>query len=300
MPGFLLGILGPHIKIAGIIYLEHRPVKSPDKPVPCIISTTLIGYNDLVPSLPSTQLDKMYASHYDQFVWHTAHSLRTLRKCLDMLEQEYKTMREDTLSICKDVRLPAPHFRTFTSEGIKYTLTYHKHLLDDPHGSRSLFLAEANADSKPAIKCVVKFTERYNKWAHKIMADRNVAAELLYCAWEQTVGLWVVITTYYDCDPQAPLSVEAIKHLETGLQALHGQNLVHGDIRLPNILVDGNGHPRLIDFDWCGEVGQARYPAHLNTALEWPMGAKAGGLIEPRHDVGMLEKLANAAKGSQT
>jgi hypothetical protein len=101
MPAFLLGIAGPHIKVAGAIYLEHQPVESPNKPVPRIISTTLVGYNDLVPPLPSTQLDEKYACHDDQFVWHTAHTLRTLRKCLDALKQEYETMKEDTLTICK-------------------------------------------------------------------------------------------------------------------------------------------------------------------------------------------------------
>jgi Protein kinase domain len=118
---------------------------------------------------------------------------------------------------------------------------------------------------------VVKFAERYNKRAHEIMVKAIMAADLLYCAWEQTVGLWVVIMKYYDCDPKAPLSEADIKQLETGLQKLHSKNLVHGDIRRPNTLVDANGHPRLIDFDWSGEVGQAWYPAHLNGNLGWPM-----------------------------
>jgi hypothetical protein len=99
-----------------------------------------------------------------------------------------------------------------------------------------------------------------------------------------------VITKYYDCDPKAPLSEAAIEQLETGLQALHSQNLVRGDIRRPHILVDANGHPKPINFEWSGEVGQARYPAHLNAKLGWPVGAKAGGLIQPEHDRVMLEK----------
>jgi len=132
------------------------------------------------------------------------------------------------------------------------------------------------------------------------MAATDMAAELLYCAWEQTVGLWVVITRYCDCDPEAPLSEVAIKQLETCLQKLHDQKLVHGDVRRPNILVDAKHHPRLIDFEWSGEVGQARYPFLMNTALEWPMGAEPGGFILPQHDRDMLEKQKIAAKGLQT
>jgi hypothetical protein len=109
------------------------------------------------------------------------------------------------LTICKEDQLPALHFQSFASKGVEYELTYHKHLLDNLHGSRLLFLAEARDHSKTLIQCVVKFARQYSKEAHEIMAEAGVAADLLYYAWEQTVSLWVVITKYYNCKLEAPL-----------------------------------------------------------------------------------------------
>ena len=40
----------------------------------------------------------------------------------------------------------------------------------------------------------------------------------------------------------------------------------------------------IIDFDWAGKEGEARYPKDLSPAVRWPPGAKAGGLITKAHD----------------
>ena len=52
------------------------------------------------------------------------------------------------------------------------------------------------------------------------------------------MGLFVVITRFYECDLRAPLSDEVLQQLEDGLKTLHDKNLVHGDLRRPNILTD--------------------------------------------------------------
>ena len=256
MPVFLLGMAGPYIRLSGAIYLD------------CVISATLIGY-DLLPPLPFIRLNEESASHYDQHVLQTAHTLRALRECVDELGREYASMKEGDLRVFDTPTgtLPAPHFRNFTSlTGIKYELKYLSHLLDRPRDSRSLFLAEATSDSMDSIKCVVKFTERYGKAAHEIMEKMNMAAELLYCSREASVGLFVVITRFYECDLRAPLSDEVLQQLEDGLKTLHDKNLVHGDLRRPNILTDEEGRVRLIDFEWSGEAGMVRYPALLRVA----------------------------------
>ena len=64
---------------------------------------------------------------------------------------------------------------------------------------------------------------------------------------------------------------------------------MHGDIRAPNILVGADGQPQMIDFDWSGKVGAARYPVRLNRDIKWPDGTKPGGLIETCHDTEMLD-----------
>ena len=82
--------------------------------------------------------------------------------------------------------------------------------------------------------------------------------------------------------------------------ALHQQDFVHGDIRPQNVLVKrldtGHGHTlsvRLIDFDWAGEVGKAKYPFLVNPDLgfgfERPSGVKGGGVITRAHDLAMVD-----------
>jgi hypothetical protein len=134
----------------------------------------------------------------------------------------------------------------------------------------------------------VKYAERYGKEAHKIMAAADVAAELLYCEWDETVGLWVVVTRYYECKTTAIPTEQSIARLREGLQDLHRKGLVHGDVRGANILVDSNGDARLIDFDWSERVEVARYPSLLNDKLVWVSGVNAGNLITPEHDIGMF------------
>jgi hypothetical protein len=68
---------------------------------------------------------------------------------------------------------------------MKYELTYHKHLLDDPHVSRLLFLAEASDHSKTPIEYVVKFARQYSKEleAHEIMAGHQQKLIKLWELW---------------------------------------------------------------------------------------------------------------------
>jgi hypothetical protein len=146
----------------------------------------------------------------------------------------------------------------------------------------------SNSDPNSRIKCVVKYTERYGKEGHEIMEAAKVAAELPYCEWEATVGLWVVVTRYYECKAKTMPTKESTTRLREGLEELHRKGLVHGDLRGANILVDSNGDARLIDFDWSERVGVARYPPLLNHNLEWVSGVKAGNLITPEHDIGMF------------
>jgi tRNA A-37 threonylcarbamoyl transferase component Bud32 len=47
--------------------------------------------------------------------------------------------------------------------------------------------------------------------------------------------------------------------LRTLVRSFHEEGLVHGDLREPNILCDGE-RALLVDFDWGGVVGEARYP----------------------------------------
>ena len=200
MPAFLVGVAGPHWIIAGAIYLGAT------------VSATLTGYNSLTQAMPSAQLDRRFVNSHDQTVWHTAHTLLALRKCLDSLDSYYENMRAETGDVPSDMLRLAPHFKEFQSEKGRFTLTYRSYLLGDQLSSRSVFLADATSESEPEsrIKCVVKFTEKYGKDGHEIMAAAGVAPELMYCKWEAAVGLWVVVTKYYEFQVGAVPTQESI------------------------------------------------------------------------------------------
>jgi len=61
------------------------------------------------------------------------------------------------------------------------------------------------------------------------------------------------------------------------LNELHEAGYCHGDFRSNNILVRSNLTIVIIDFDWAGKDGDAKYPLFMNHVdIMWPDGAKPG------------------------
>ena len=50
------------------------------------------------------------------------------------------------------------------------------------------------------------------------------------------------------------------KELQEVLAMFHGDNLVHGDLRDTNIIVEDDERVILVDFDWGGWDGETVYP----------------------------------------
>jgi RIO-like serine/threonine protein kinase len=99
-----------------------------------------------------------------------------------------------------------------------------------------------------------------------------------------------------------------LEDINNALKKLHEAGLVFGDMRRPNIMLvksrsaydedeDAHGedewHGQLIDFNWSGPIGKARYPPTLNNdgRTTWAFGIEPAGLIEKRHDGDVLEKI---------
>ena len=75
------------------------------------------------------------------------------------------------------------------------------------------------------------------------------------------------------------------------MRVLHEASFVFGDLRSANILIDADGLPYLIDFDWCGKAGEVFYPPNITQGLiSWAEGVKGEEAIEAKHDDEMLEK----------
>ncbi|KZP10890.1 hypothetical protein FIBSPDRAFT_838122 [Athelia psychrophila] len=142
------------------------------------------------------------------------------------------------------------------------------------------------------------FAQQYNTDAHKLLASKGLAPRLLYSGFDtgNTHGscgsLKMVVMEFLEgrtaYDIHATLSVKQYEHVRNAVKVLHDEDFVFGDLRLPNIMVDGET-AKLIDFDWCGKHGTGRYPITINdTGVTWHPEVKRGGKMKKEHDDFML------------
>ncbi|GGJ82220.1 serine/threonine-protein kinase [Deinococcus aquiradiocola] len=83
-----------------------------------------------------------------------------------------------------------------------------------------------------------------------------------------------------------------LAHLLDALAHLHGVGIVHRDVKPENVIVDGNGSARLVDFDLSGPVGERfESPVRIGTAAFMSPEALRGEPLGPESDlygVGLL------------
>ena len=165
---------------------------------------------------------------------------------------------------------------------------------------------------------VVKFVERYGEAAHKLLASHGLAPQLLYCG-----DIWLEEPERSGCGDRKMvvmeyiegISAHAMLHNREGralpdgvhsaikraVELLHDENMVHGDIRLGNVIIEGGidvddgdmeNRVKIVDFDWAGVEGTVRYPLHLSETISWPAGVADDALILAEHDDEMVRRLA--------
>lgn len=161
--------------------------------------------------------------------------------------------------------------------------------------SKAVFQGTAmRSKYKMMYDVVIKFTPTYCEDAHRKLAEKGRAPFLRFCERVASVGMYVVVMDYENGEHvDKPLQDKMhIEQLREAVGALHDANYVHGDLREPNVLITADGL-KIIDFDWCGEDGVARYPAHISLVpdLGWHEGVSRGGLIRKDHDEHMFGRL---------
>jgi hypothetical protein len=69
--------------------------------------------------------------------------------------------------------------------------------------------------------------------------------------------------------------------------------MVHGDFRMANIMLKAGEEEKavLIDFDWAGKAGEARYPITRNDDIDYP--GEPGGSIGAGDDRRFYETWKN-------
>jgi len=95
------------------------------------------------------------------------------------------------------------------------------------------------------------------------------------------------------------LPQDVIDAVKAGVDALHAEDFVHGDLHGPKIMIadappegaaEGD-RVRFVDFDWAGKAGEFRYPVHLGSYICKTAGVSDHVHIEMEHDRKMLAML---------
>ena len=189
--------------------------------------------------------------------------------------------------------LISPHFDKFPlANGEMARLVYKERLMKEWE-DKSVFRAEATISSV-VVQVVVKFTRSYCREAHELLADASLAPALRYCAHERDVRMYVVVMDYVErAETWERLSPARAESLRKAVRLLHEKDIVFGDLRAPNVL-GLEDRIMVIDFDWAGQMGSARYPEDISmgkNGISWPKGVKRGGLIEKEHDLDLMERV---------
>ncbi|KAL5514584.1 hypothetical protein ACEPAG_1900 [Sanghuangporus baumii] len=147
---------------------------------------------------------------------------------------------------------------------------------------------------------VVKFPNRYCRDAHERLASEKLAPALYFCE-PIRGGLYMVVMDYVKevtaHDPAGKIPGDAYNDVVKAIELLHEEDFVFGDLRRPNLLMDRTDEGRkgalLVDFDWCGKDGDARYPDTLNDTgvIEWAVGVERNGPLKKEHDLYRLTRL---------
>ncbi|KAF8595571.1 hypothetical protein BDV93DRAFT_574716 [Ceratobasidium sp. AG-I] len=265
--------------------------------------------------LGAVYLDRVVVQPLTEFLWLGRHPWSNQR--LDQLARVFHSLADSvkhldtyyqTLSsaISVDPARFFPYHRHYTDENGKVVhFTYEESLLPQEQRLRALFKARTS-DGK---ELVVKFVQTYCMRAHQLLADKRLAPKLLFDSGKQLsaagdrmiVMEYVPSTDLHDflrLDTTHPGSVElemVRQDVENALDILHKENLVFGDLRAPNVVVVKRGdrtRGMLVDFDWSGTEGEARYPFGMNeVSIQWPEGVRKGALLRKVHDREMFKQL---------
>ncbi|KAF8425038.1 hypothetical protein L210DRAFT_3458285 [Boletus edulis BED1] len=163
----------------------------------------------------------------------------------------------------RDSLSPAPTGDSSSSQYIEFQMK--EFIAKDV--KRHVYLASSSSGD-----LVVKLTRSYSPELHAFCA-RLGYAPTLYAYERLAGGIIAVAMEYVNGEMLAPtsdpaLQVKWITTLQGIVGNMHENEFVHGDLRPPNIMVVKD-EVMLLDFDWGGKVGEARYPpVRLHPQLE--------------------------------
>ncbi|KZT12259.1 uncharacterized protein LAESUDRAFT_172773 [Laetiporus sulphureus 93-53] len=294
LPALILAIVGEHVVIYGAVLLDGKPV------VQRLTSLVTLGATENIRTHPLTgNPDRIECgrSRIDEGTLHAARVLRALRDGVEALERYYSASASAPLPPPGTLRCH-PYLTTLTSAEHGTLALQYTARLAEFDASRAVFKARMTVgEAGEKVDVAVKFTHSYHRSAHALLAGLSppLAPRLWHCARAEDVGMCVVVMDFIDCADKwrarGTQDDEYVGTLRAAIGALHERDWVYGDLRLSNVLPAEDGI-KLIDFGWCGSVGEARYPSDVNLnpgVIGWHHGVQRGGLIEKEHDRHMFK-----------
>ncbi|RUS20429.1 hypothetical protein BC937DRAFT_95255 [Endogone sp. FLAS-F59071] len=267
-PVFLMYLAGPYLGIAAAVF-QDKPVVE-----------------------PITQVMPLFClPHNESMMLQNARIFKALKIALADLEELYGKLTEQPQpNIDSDLQWNFPYVDSVEIKDSKRKLKYIKKL-----GGRYVFQATMEGTSGNPEDVVVKFAKRYSKACHKACYKSGIAPKLYAFKWIN--GGWCVIVmallkdheTSYRLAQDSKLSQSIKTQAENAVKKMHDNGFVHGDLRLPNIMVGPNDSIQIIDFDWAGKTGETVYPYFLNPEVDWHEEVNAAVEIKPEHDIHMLK-----------
>ncbi|KAG6910125.1 hypothetical protein DXG01_012884 [Tephrocybe rancida] len=264
-PSIILSIVGPWLCVLGAVYLEQVVIQ------------------------PLTDYVWLGGDYFnDDRLLFASRLFASLKTTIFTLQSYYETLGSGLLTIVP--RNDAFPYIT------KFDMTKFMYLSRLAPDSPNKLLYRASLENKKQV--VVKFVSTYHAQSHRILAEHQLAPKLLYASTDEPKGQmyggrYMIVMDFVEGRQAVDsLSDPHFKQVEQAIQLLHMQDLVFGDLRPPNILIM-NGKVMIVDFDWCGKAGEARYPPSLNIdkALGWHTGVGPDSVMKKAHDLFMLAKL---------
>jgi hypothetical protein len=217
-----------------------------------------------------------------------ARHVGALKKAVRSLQEHYRHVIDtlDHPASGADPRFPHQSCYTSVDDSTTHRFKYVRAVQE-----KLVFFGKTDDDEDICIK----FARSYSKEAHTICATKMCAPKLK--GYDHLPGDWYMIVMddisgAYDEFNALVRSGALHEEIKEKLVALHQAGYVHGDVRDTNMMVrkDGQSGFMLIDFDWAGRIGEARYPINVNAGpdLMRPDGAYDGELIKAEHDIEML------------